>query len=156
MTAQIRVTSRSPEDTARIAGALGRLLEPPCLILLKGGMGSGKTAFSKAFAAGAGSHDDTGSPTFTIVNTYESPKGPIHHFDLYRLADEDELYAMGFDDYFAEDALVLVEWPDIAALDSQAGLIIELNQTDTPDQRCFTFTGDETRIARIREALYER
>ena len=116
MTQSLSIRTRSPEETERMAARLGEKLEAPLIFLLNGGLGAGKTAFSKAFAKGAGSTDDTASPTYTIAATYDSPRGPIHHFDLYRLADPDELYETGFDDYLEDEtAFLLVEWPEKAA-----------------------------------------
>ena len=80
---------------------------------LEGEMGVGKTAFARGFALALGI---TGvhSPTYTVVNEHRGNPIPLFHFDLYRLSDEDELYAIGFDDYLARDGYALCEWSERA------------------------------------------
>lgn len=83
------------------------------IILLHGSMGAGKTTFIKAMAKQLGVKDMTSSPTFSIVNEYESGDGkPLYHFDLYRLNSEEEAYDMGIDEYFYSGSLCLIEWPE--------------------------------------------
>ncbi len=80
-------------------------------IALCGEMGVGKTAFTRGFAKALGLHG-VKSPTYTIVNEHRGGKLPLFHFDLYRIGDEDELYAIGFDDYLAQDGFCLSEWTE--------------------------------------------
>ncbi|MGI6108811.1 MAG: tRNA (adenosine(37)-N6)-threonylcarbamoyltransferase complex ATPase subunit type 1 TsaE [Eubacteriaceae bacterium] len=149
------IHSSSPEQTEQIASALGAGLEPPAVLLLNGEMGAGKTAFSKAFARGAGSTDDTASPTYTIAATYDSPRGPIHHFDLYRLADPDELYETGFDDYLADDsAFLLIEWPEKAELSGPECIDVQIRiAAEHPQERTISFSGSTRAVDSIKEAL---
>ncbi len=126
--------SDGPRDTEEIASNLAGRLGPGKLVFFKGPMGAGKTFFIKALVKALGSKDDTSSPTFALVNSYDSPKGEIHHFDLYRLSDFDELIEIGFEDYLSGDALVLVEWPEIAQDDFEPDAVIN-----------FEITGDEAR-----------
>lgn len=158
MTQSLSIRTRSPEETERMAARLGEKLEAPLIFLLNGGLGAGKTAFSKAFAKGAGSTDDTASPTYTIAATYDSPRGPIHHFDLYRLADPDELYETGFDDYLEDEtAFLLVEWPEKAELSGPRCVEVDIDCSDSiSDDRFFTFTGKKQIIDKISEALNGR
>lgn len=150
------VLTRNRDETLTLARTLGEHLSP-AIILLEGEMGAGKTAFSKAFAEGAGSHDDTGSPTYAIVSEYEGEKGPIYHFDLYRIEDLDELYAVGFDDYLdQEDATLLVEWPDVAELEDDPALksrIVKIELTPEGDGRRVSITGSDAREEEIRQIL---
>lgn len=110
--------SHTPEETEQIAAHLAEELlaaeRKQVFIALVGEMGVGKTAFARGFAAALGA-DGVHSPTYTVVNEYKNGKIPIFHFDLYRLADEDELYAIGFDDYLARDGYILCEWSENAA-----------------------------------------
>ena len=78
-----------------------------------GEMGAGKTTFIKAICEELGVEDVITSPTFAIVNEYTSSDGPIYHFDFYRIKKLEEVYDMGFEDYFYSGALCLIEWPEL-------------------------------------------
>lgn len=110
MTATARLTSRSPEETRALGEKLGALLQPGDVIGLEGDLGAGKTELVRGIALGAGvPAGEVTSPSFALVNTYDG-RLTLHHVDLYRLKDADELYAMGFDDLLQSNAAVLVEW----------------------------------------------
>lgn len=82
-------------------------------ILFHGSMGAGKTTFIKAMARKLGVKDMTSSPTFSLVNEYETEDGDIlYHFDLYRINSEEEGYDMGLDEYFYSGNVCLIEWPE--------------------------------------------
>ena len=76
-------------------------------------MGVGKTTFIKSLCRQLGVGDIANSPTYSIVNEYESDKGLVYHFDLYRLKSVDELLGIGFEDYLYQDAYVFIEWPEL-------------------------------------------
>lgn len=78
-----------------------------------GHMGAGKTTFIKALCAALGSTDDVNSPTFAIVNEYDSHEGPIYHFDFYRIKNQEEVIDLGFDDYLYSGNVCLMEWPEL-------------------------------------------
>ena len=78
-----------------------------------GEMGAGKTTFIKAICEELGVEDVITSPTFAIVNEYTSSVGPIYHFDFYRIKKLEEVYDMGFEDYFYSGALCFIEWPEL-------------------------------------------
>ena len=84
------------------------------IILFNGEMGTGKTTLIKSLIKVMGSEDEVGSPTFSLVNEYETDKGVAFHFDLYRIKDESELYDIGFEDYISREAWIFIEWPEIA------------------------------------------
>ena len=78
-----------------------------------GKMGAGKTTFIKAICEALGVDDVITSPTFAIVNEYTAEDGPVYHFDFYRIKKLEEVYDMGFEDYFYSGALCLIEWPEL-------------------------------------------
>ncbi|MCX7744483.1 MAG: tRNA (adenosine(37)-N6)-threonylcarbamoyltransferase complex ATPase subunit type 1 TsaE [Flavobacteriales bacterium] len=93
---------------------LTKLLKKTPLVLLYGTMGAGKTTLVSLVAKTLGVKQSTSSPTFSIVNEYLYPKGKIFHFDLYRIANEAELQAIGFDDYLFSGEICFIEWPEHA------------------------------------------
>lgn len=106
------VVSRSAAATSRLGRRLGERLAPGDVVALVGDLGAGKTLFTRGACEGAGvDPGDVSSPTFAIVQTYRG-RLPIHHADLYRLGDVDELYATGFMDLLGGGGALLVEWAD--------------------------------------------
>lgn len=83
------------------------------ILLLKGNLGAGKTTFTQYLLKKLESTDEVSSPTYAIVNEYESPKGKIFHFDLYRMKNIDEVYDIGMDEYLDNAFLSIIEWPEI-------------------------------------------
>lgn len=83
------------------------------ILFLKGNLGAGKTTFTQSLVHELGSQDEVTSPTYSIVNEYDTPKGKIFHFDLYRLKNIDEVYDIGIDDYLDNSYLCIIEWPEV-------------------------------------------
>lgn len=83
------------------------------ILLLKGNLGAGKTTFTQHLLRNLGSTDEVSSPTYAIVNEYDSPKGIIFHFDLYRMKSIDEVYDIGIEEYLDNSFLCIIEWPEI-------------------------------------------
>lgn len=108
----LRLESGAPERTHELGVKLGELLEPGHFVGLIGELGAGKTQFSRGVSQGAGvPAREVSSPTFAIVYPYRG-RLPLYHADLYRLADEDELYATGYFDLLDGEGALLVEWLD--------------------------------------------
>ncbi len=103
----------SPADTSAAGAYLAELIlkdgSLPRFVALRGDLGAGKTEFSRGFASVASPGSTVKSPTYALVNEYKKGKIPIFHFDIYRLADEDDLYSTGYFDYL-ERGICLVEW----------------------------------------------
>ncbi len=111
------VFTSSPEETIEFGKALAAELSPPALVLLYGELGAGKTTLVKGVAAGFGAaqEEDVTSPTFVLVQEYGDNRR-IYHVDLYRIGNTVELESLGLEDLLAEDAIVLVEWPERLSL----------------------------------------
>lgn len=107
------ITSSSPEETKKFAVKIGRLINSPALILLKGELGTGKTLMVQGIAESLGYKSEITSPTFNIIKEYFAEE-EIIHMDLYRLNHSEELLEIGFEDYLDRDAVILIEWPEIA------------------------------------------
>lgn len=104
--------SFSCEDTREIARRIAEKMRPGSIICLDGDLGAGKTAFAKGFAEGLGIREDVSSPTFTIMQIYKEGRLPLYHFDVYRLADPEEMDELGYEEFFFSDGVCLVEWAD--------------------------------------------
>ena len=105
--------SFSENDTFEIAKNIAKELKKGSIVCLDGDLGVGKTIFAKGFAKGLGIEDDITSPTFTLVQSYESLDNVLHHFDVYRISDESEMYEIGYEEYFFSDAICLIEWSSL-------------------------------------------
>ena len=104
--------SKSENDTKKLAIKRASMLKKGDLIVLCGELGSGKTKFTEGFLTYFGLENEISSPTFTIVNEYKKDDINIYHFDVYRLEDSSEFYAIGGDEYF-ENGICLIEWGEL-------------------------------------------
>ena len=104
---------KQEEDTKRFGHKLAENLKPGDVVALIGDLGTGKTALTKAVAAGLGVTEMITSPTFTIVCEYHEGRMPLYHFDVYRVFDPDELFEIGFEEYLFGQGVCLIEWADL-------------------------------------------
>ena len=104
--------SHSAADTESVGRRLAEVLSPGAVVAYRGGLGMGKTAFTRGLAAGLGYEGRVTSPTFTIVNEYEGGRLPLFHFDMYRLPDADALFDIGWEDYLDRGGVCAVEWSE--------------------------------------------
>jgi tRNA threonylcarbamoyladenosine biosynthesis protein TsaE len=94
--------------------AFGQTLRPPACVTLAGELGAGKTTLVQAIARGLGVAEPVTSPTYALVHEYATPRGSVHHLDLYRLRDPSQLAQLGWDEMLRGGGIVLVEWPERA------------------------------------------
>lgn len=104
----------SEDETKKIGFEIARSANKGDIFCLKGDLGVGKTIFTKGFALGLGIEEHITSPTFTIVNVYDG-RVPFYHFDVYRIADSDEMYEIGYEEYIDGDGICLIEWAELIA-----------------------------------------
>ena len=109
---QYKITTYSEDETMELAQNIESEKFPNMVIALVGDLGSGKTKFTEGFLSYFGLEDEISSPTFTIVNEYSKNDVNIYHFDVYRLEDLDEFYAIGGTDYF-DNGICLIEWGEL-------------------------------------------
>lgn len=102
----------SPEETFSFAEEFAGSLSAGDVICMYGDLGAGKTLFAQGIAKGLGVAENVNSPTFTIVNEYDGNL-PFYHFDVYRIADPDEMYEIGFDEYLFGEGVCLIEWAEL-------------------------------------------
>ena len=103
--------TNSAAETRKLGARLAEKLKAGDVVLLEGELGAGKSELARGVAKGLGVQETVTSPSFTILNVYESGRVPLYHFDWYRLENEEELYELGMDEYLGGDGIALVEWP---------------------------------------------
>lgn len=116
------IETAGEQETFDAGYFIGKEAKPGTVYALLGDLGVGKTVFTKGVAAGLSVKEQVNSPTFTIVQVYESGRLPFYHFDVYRIGDLEEMDEIGYEDYFYGEGVCLVEW---------AGLIKELMPPET-------------------------
>ncbi len=108
----MKYISSSYEETQKIAADFAKTLKEGDVLCMYGDLGVGKTAFVQGLAKGLGINEPITSPTFTIVNEYSGDK-QLYHFDVYRIADSDEMYEIGYEEYVYGDGISVIEWPQL-------------------------------------------
>mgnify|MGYP004631846839 FL=1 len=134
----------SPEDTYTFGKWIGENATPGQVYTLVGDLGVGKTVFTQGVAAGLGITEPVNSPTFTIIQEYESGRMPFYHFDVYRIGDIEEMEEIGYDDYFYGNGICLIEWANLIEEilpEHMIEITIEKNLEKGFDYRKITVTG---------------
>lgn len=134
--------SNSPQETEALGKTIAATLKGGELIALYGGMGMGKTAFTRGVAEGLGISGGVSSPTFALVHEYAGGRLPLYHFDMYRVTSWDDLYSTGFFDYLDTDAVLVIEWSeniDGALPEKKISIVVERGEGE--EQRVFHVEG---------------
>jgi tRNA threonylcarbamoyladenosine biosynthesis protein TsaE len=135
-----RIISNSPNETEKIGEKLAQSLKGTEVIALFGGLGLGKTAFTRGLCRGLGVDDGVSSPTFALVNEY-SGKFNIYHFDMYRVTTWDDLYSTGFFDYI-DNGVLVIEWSEnIEGALPENAVKITISRGESDNQRIFEIEG---------------
>ena len=123
------------EETKRFGIKLGSLLKPRDVVCLIGDLGAGKTTLTKSIGLGLGVDDYITSPTFVLINEYTG-RIPVYHFDVYRLENVEELYDLGFDEYFYGKGVSIIEWADkIEKLLPEERIVLDIKRGIDLDER---------------------
>ena len=131
--------SHNEQETEQIGESLACRLRAGDVIAYAGGLGAGKTAFTRGLARGLGFRGRVTSPTFTIVNEYEGTL-PLFHFDMYRLESSDELFDIGWEDYLARGGVCAVEWSEKVADALTDAIRIDIRRGAGEEERIITIT----------------
>ena len=108
----MKIRTHSPEETIAAAQKIGTMLRVGDVIAYKGGLGAGKTTFTRGLAIGMGLPDEVFSPTFALVNEYRGNGMVMYHFDMYRIVNAEALETTGFYDYLSENCVIVCEWSE--------------------------------------------
>lgn len=131
----------SEKETFELGKKMGQDAEPGQIICLDGELGVGKTVFTQGFASGLGVTESVNSPTFTIVQIYDEGRIPLYHFDVYRIGNPEEMYEIGYEEYFFGKGVCLIEWAsmiDELITEDAIQVMIEKNLNKGLDYRRIT------------------
>lgn len=135
------INIKDEQQTEAFGRNLAARLKPGDVIALTGDLGTGKTTLTKAIAHGLGISEVITSPTFTIVKEYEDGRLPLYHFDVYRIGDPDEMFELGYEEYFYGDGVCVIEWADlIEDLLPEEAIRIQLEYGQNEGERIYTCT----------------
>ncbi len=149
------IFTESLDNTNQLGEAIGSLLKAGDIVLLSGGLGSGKTTITQSIAKAMGIEDEVSSPTFTLIKEYTDTKIPLYHFDLYRLENEQELDSLGYEEYLYGEGVTVIEWADYLDYHlPEEYLLIQIAQgTENRENREFEFTPVGSRYEELIEEL---
>ena len=136
----IKIMTASPRETEELGAKIAAVLKGNEMIALFGDLGAGKTAFTRGLCKGLDIPDGVSSPTFAIVNVYNG-RFPVYHFDMYRIADADDLFATGYYDYIG-NGVIVIEWSENIESELESDAIrIRIGKTEHEDHRVFEIEG---------------
>jgi len=138
------VIVKNEQETEAFGLKLADMLKSGSVVALMGDLGAGKTTLTKAIAKGLGISSAVVSPTFTIIKEYDEGRLPLYHFDVYRINDEEEMFELGYEDYFYGDGVCVVEWADlIEGLLPEDAIRINIEYGSEENERIYQVTGTE-------------
>jgi len=137
------VITNNEKETEALGESLARRIGPGTVLAFYGDLGAGKTTFTRGLAKGLGIQSQITSPTYTIVNEYETGEMPLIHFDMYRLRSADDLFEIGWDDYLERGAVLAVEWSEHVEAAFPPGTVRIQIEKDGDTTRVITITGLE-------------
>ncbi len=108
-------TAVSEDQYPEIAKVILPIIQQHSVVIFEGAMGAGKTTFIRYLLAKMGAEDEASSPTYSLVNEYDTEQGLVYHFDCYRLESEEEAYDIGLEEYLYGDGICFIEWPERVA-----------------------------------------
>lgn len=145
----MEIRTDSPAQTERAGERLARMLRPGDVVAYRGGLGAGKTAFTRGLARGLGISEPVTSPTYTIVNEYLGGRIPLFHFDMYRLHSADDLFDIGWDDYLARGGVCAVEWSENVAEAMEGAITVTIEKTGEDSRRIAIEGGERFAAAEL-------
>ncbi len=109
----IKIITKTPQELEYLGSRMAQLVQPGDFIALDGDLGAGKTLLTQGMAKGLEVSEEIVSPTFTIIHEYETGRLPLYHMDVYRLKQPEEMYDLGYEEYFYGEGVTVVEWAQI-------------------------------------------
>lgn len=144
------VITNSVNETKLLGKRIASVLSAGDVLCLAGDLGAGKTSFSQGVAQGLEIKRYITSPTFNIIKEYDDGRLPLYHFDVYRLDCPEQLYDLGYEDYFYGDGITLIEWPEkIGPILPEANLWVDFAFGRSPEQRRILFTPNGNRYIKL-------
>jgi len=141
------------EETKELGIKLGNILKSGDVVCLNGELGAGKTTLTKSIGLGLGVTDYITSPTFALINEYNG-RVPVYHFDVYRLENVEEIYDLGFDEYFYGKGVCIIEWAEkIERLLPKERVILDIEKGKALDERIINIKGSGNRYIEILKEL---
>lgn len=153
----VQITTGSSQETEALGGCIGSLLLPGFFVALQGDLGGGKTCFTRGVVASLapGSAHLVASPTYAIMNCYPGDP-PVYHFDFYRLAGDDDIAELGFEEYFYGDGVCIVEWSERLTELLPPDVVTILFEYSGDDRRVITMTSSGEKSAALLEQMQDR
>ena len=134
--------SHNEAETEALGARLAAVLTPGAVVAYRGGLGMGKTAFTRGLAKGLGYTGRVTSRTLTIVHEYEGGRLPLFHFDMYRLEDDDALFDIGWEDYLDRGGVCAVEWSENVTEAMEGAIIVSIEKLDENTRRITIEAGE--------------